>query len=369
MLIRQATVAQTAPHLRIAYDQLYADLTPAQQAQVNFDTVQSDVHAVVRQQRDLNLKLDPMTPAQAVAAMIKKLADEASHIAADAAAQANNTASEIDCGVAIATVVIDAVMVVIQAIGLPGAIAQRTSGRLVTEATPLIARSLRTYRILVNNVRAAVTGMEKAKAYYQIFVTFTRSFGIKAIFKEIRHSMHWYDWLLMGLIILGQVLLLIATDGAAIFLEISLLILSITALGASIYNAVQACKLDTNRGRSAPEIADKGLILLPGEILTINEQLESANGAYRAIIQPDGNFVLYNKANQVLWQTATSGIPGSALALSDTGFLTLETAPNSNVIIWSPNIGGAKGNYLMLSNNGQLMIMNSIDQTTKWTSN
>ena len=40
-----------------------------------------------------------------------------------------------------------------------------------------------------------------------------------------------------------------------------------------------------------------------GSFLEIGSELKSQNGQYRAVFQSDGNFVVYNQNNKVLWAT------------------------------------------------------------------
>ena len=51
------------------------------------------------------------------------------------------------------------------------------------------------------------------------------------------------------------------------------------------------------------------------------ELLVSANGAYRALMQPDGNFVVYGRTGPV-WSTGTS-TPGQTFSLDDDGFMSV----------------------------------------------
>jgi hypothetical protein len=53
----------------------------------------------------------------------------------------------------------------------------------------------------------------------------------------------------------------------------------------------------------------------------------------KAIMQPDGNFVLYGY-HGALWASATNGNPGSILVLQDDGNLVVY---QQNVAIWATN--------------------------------
>jgi len=52
---------------------------------------------------------------------------------------------------------------------------------------------------------------------------------------------------------------------------------------------------------------------------------------YRAVMQPDGNFVVYDKDNKALWSTisAGKGVPGHQLVIQD----------DSNVVLYDGNKG------------------------------
>ncbi|WP_020570762.1 hypothetical protein [Neolewinella persica] len=375
MLIRQATLAQTTPQLRVAYDQFFLELTPEQQQQVNFEQVQTDVHNVVSKKRNLNLNLGigPVSRADTIQEITRTItAHDSKH---------NNTRStaprdSLDCGVAITMVVVDSVMLVIQAIGLPGAIAERSAAKLVTETAPLIRRSLAVFRSLVHNVERAVDAAAKAKAYYAIFVTFTRTFGLKAIFKEIRNTMHWYDWLILGLTIVLQVVLLIATDGVAIILQVAMLIVSIGALGVAVLNAVNACKLP-DVGTGAPDMVDKGWVLLPGESLKINEKMVSSNGKYWLYQGENGNTILSTTEDHgrweknVIWTSKVYGKQGLGLALfmSKEGDLSVRSSASSPERFWTAFSRGVPGNFAVVSNDGRLQVFNSGTGALLWSSN
>ena len=51
----------------------------------------------------------------------------------------------------------------------------------------------------------------------------------------------------------------------------------------------------------------------------------------RAVVQSDGNVVVYNASNQALWASDTGGQPGAYLRLRDTGQLTVESATGTHL--------------------------------------
>jgi hypothetical protein len=61
-----------------------------------------------------------------------------------------------------------------------------------------------------------------------------------------------------------------------------------------------------------------GNLAHPGVIVPVWNSNTSATGALRAVMQADGNFVLYNDTSPV-WATNTAGHPGAHLAIYDNG--------------------------------------------------
>jgi hypothetical protein len=64
--------------------------------------------------------------------------------------------------------------------------------------------------------------------------------------------------------------------------------------------------------------------LAAGSSLTSGTGIVSPSGQYQAIMQADGNFVVYDKATGTLkWATGTSAYPGSYFTLQTDGNLIL----------------------------------------------
>jgi hypothetical protein len=102
----------------------------------------------------------------------------------------------------------------------------------------------------------------------------------------------------------------------------------------------------------------------------------SGNVGDYAVMQQDGNFVLYNEdATKVLWSTGTSGNPGANLTISDQGFLNIQdssgnikfttkppdppTGPSSAQFPSGNNSKTYSNNQSILSNNGFNFVMQS----------
>lgn len=97
--------------------------------------------------------------------------------------------------------------------------------------------------------------------------------------------------------------------------------------------------------------------------------LTSINGVYRAIMQPDGNFCLYNGNTPVFasWQSSGSIYPFNKgpyqLLLDNTGDLLLS---NKSGLLWStgPGKSGSSANYqLVMQDDGNLVIYSDAKST------
>lgn len=64
-------------------------------------------------------------------------------------------------------------------------------------------------------------------------------------------------------------------------------------------------------------------------------------GAY-AIMQPDGNFVVYNGQHQPVWASGTNGHPGAYLAIQDDGNVVVYAGSTA---LWSTKTGGYQKNF------------------------
>ncbi len=92
--------------------------------------------------------------------------------------------------------------------------------------------------------------------------------------------------------------------------------------------------------------------LSPGSNLSPGQKLVSSNKHFSAIMQHDGNFVIYLMGN-ALWSTGTYGNPSSALTMQNDGNLVIYHKGNA---IWQSGTFGRGPSTLMLTNDGQLII-------------
>lgn len=109
-------------------------------------------------------------------------------------------------------------------------------------------------------------------------------------------------------------------------------------------------------------------MLLSGQALYPNKppnpnQLISMNGQFTLIMQQDGNLVLYytptsSTQRTKIWATNTAGrAVREALMQTDGNFVLYDYTP---MPLWSSNTAGYPGSYLVLQNDGNLVIYKPI---------
>jgi hypothetical protein len=94
--------------------------------------------------------------------------------------------------------------------------------------------------------------------------------------------------------------------------------------------------------------------LNPGETLKRGDNLTSANGQYKLLMQKDGNLVLYGPRNQPLWSSNTGGRPVEKCMMQRDGNLVLYLRDGQPV--WASNTDRIPGSFLLLQNDGNLVI-------------
>jgi len=92
--------------------------------------------------------------------------------------------------------------------------------------------------------------------------------------------------------------------------------------------------------------------LQKGEKLEVGQSLTSANGAYKAILQDDGNFVLY-AGDQAVWSTETNGQSVVRAEVQEDGNFVLYTADKP---VWHSDTKGAKDVRLVLQDDRNLVL-------------
>lgn len=91
---------------------------------------------------------------------------------------------------------------------------------------------------------------------------------------------------------------------------------------------------------------DGNLVLLNSSNGVVWNSQTANKGAAQAVMQEDGNFVISTAAGQVLWQTKSGGHPGAYLQVQSTGSLCLVTqTPVWARLNWTPTIRKIKVFY------------------------
>ena len=111
----------------------------------------------------------------------------------------------------------------------------------------------------------------------------------------------------------------------------------------------------------AADSLEKGQKLLPGERIT------STNGDYYLIMQNDGNLVLYKKVGsgkEALWSSKTTGKPSARAVMQWDGNFVIYS--NTSGALWSSNTHVNNPAKLVMQNDGNLVIYKT-DGTAIWS--
>lgn len=93
--------------------------------------------------------------------------------------------------------------------------------------------------------------------------------------------------------------------------------------------------------------------LVAAQSLPAGQSLWSANGTYRAVMQGDGNFVVYGPAGAV-WSSGTRFGSGGSVGLQSDGNLVVRTAGGSAA--WSTGTNPSHADILVMQDDGNLVL-------------
>ena len=116
-----------------------------------------------------------------------------------------------------------------------------------------------------------------------------------------------------------------------------------------------ACPAATTR----PTIAN-GPGMYGGQYLPAGRALASPKGGMAAVMQGDGNFVVYAPGGRPVWHTQTFGNPGARLVMQGDGNLVVYTTDGRG--IWSSRTYGNAGARLVLQDDGNLVVYRADDR-------
>ncbi|NJM33642.1 MAG: hypothetical protein HC850_01865 [Rhodomicrobium sp.] len=103
-----------------------------------------------------------------------------------------------------------------------------------------------------------------------------------------------------------------------------------------------------------------GASMAPGQYLLSN------NGRYAAVMQSDGNFVVYD-GNRGLWASATENRGGTQLAIQGDGNVVVYTADGG--ALWSTGTNGKGASTLIMQDDGNLVLYPDGGGGASWASN
>src|SRR6478736_1697962 len=93
-----------------------------------------------------------------------------------------------------------------------------------------------------------------------------------------------------------------------------------------------------------------------GSSLSAGQRLQSPNGVFEAVMQGDGNFVLYGPAGWT-WQSGTNGSGANRLAVQADGNLILYNAADSWK--WQTYTNGKGAGFLQVQDDGNMVLYNA----------
>jgi hypothetical protein len=106
--------------------------------------------------------------------------------------------------------------------------------------------------------------------------------------------------------------------------------------------------------------------LAPNEALGPNDFRTSPDGRFTLVYQGDGNLVLY-QGGTPLWHTNTWGTsPGQAVMQGDGNFVVYNS---SGTPLWSSGTDGNSGAFLSVQSDGNLVVYSSFVNGVLWASN
>lgn len=161
-------------------------------------------------------------------------------IAASSSAKALSTHDE-ECIEAIVKVAIDAFAACFAVMGLASREANMAARALVSG---LDATAITGFEALIIDISNAESNWEKAKSTFALVSAIKTATGTSQVLKALKHSIRWYDYIIMEVTIAAQFVAITASDGAAMIAEFVLLGAAITQ---EVIDAVAANRICSNK--------------------------------------------------------------------------------------------------------------------------
>ncbi|TAH34249.1 hypothetical protein EYC59_03110 [Candidatus Saccharibacteria bacterium] len=100
--------------------------------------------------------------------------------------------------------------------------------------------------------------------------------------------------------------------------------------------------------------------LTGNQTITTGNQLVSRSGGVKLKMQTDGNLVLRNWQDTIIWSSNTAGSGGTVFVLqASDGNLVIYTAATNGTAVWAANTGGKGGTKLIVQDDGNLVLYTS----------
>lgn len=110
-------------------------------------------------------------------------------------------------------------------------------------------------------------------------------------------------------------------------------------------------------------------LLRAGQMLAVNQAVSSYDNRFHLVMQSDGNLVLYQglqgQSMTALWSSGTWGTSGNRAIMQDDGNFVLYDS--SNNALWSSGTWDNPGAYLAVQNDGNVVVYDN--STPLWASN
>ena len=101
-------------------------------------------------------------------------------------------------------------------------------------------------------------------------------------------------------------------------------------------------------------MASKGTTLTTNQFLMKEDYLISGDGRHQLILQGDGNLVLYRLSDhKAIWASGTNGQAASKAIMQQDGNFVIYGFPNA---IWASGTNGKPNSFLVVQKNGNVVI-------------
>jgi surface antigen len=101
--------------------------------------------------------------------------------------------------------------------------------------------------------------------------------------------------------------------------------------------------------------------LKAGQTLSKGQYIRSSDKRFVALMQTDGNLVIYGPAYEVRWHTRTNGYPGARLVMQGDGNLVVYT---SSTALWNSGTNGYGNSFVVMQNDANFVVYTDYGKAT-----